>query len=346
MKNVAAYLVEKERIELGDRPMPVVGPDDVLIEVKHVGICGSDVQFYVDPSFGGRFETKLPVILGHESAGVVVEVGKNVTHLAVGDRVAVEPGVPCGKCEFCLSGRYNLCPEVDFMACPPWHRAAFQKYISHPANFCFKLPDNVSTVEGALVEPLAVGLHAANRSGAHLGQTALITGSGCIGLMTLLSIRSMGVSKVIVSDIFDNRLEYAKKLGADYVINAAKEDTLARVMELTGGQGADVVYETAGNPKTMAQTPDLVKTGGTVAVVGNVHGITEYDFLTINNKEVNIMGIFRYRNIYPMAINAISAGSINVKAVATNFMPFEKVNEAFQIAHYQKQTALKVVVEM
>lgn len=346
MRNQAAYLTASKTIEIRDCPMPTVGPDDVLIEIKHCGICGSDVGFYVDPTLGGHHKTTLPVVLGHESAGVVLELGSNVKNLAVGDRVAIEPGIPCGKCHYCLSGQYNLCRDVDFMACYPWKRAAMCRYISHPAAFCFKLPDNVSTVEGAMIEPLAVGLHAASRSGAHLGQTAVILGSGCIGLMTLMSIKAMGVSTIIVADVFDNRLEVARKLGATYTINAAQEDTVKRVLELTNGEGTDLVYETAGNVKTTASTPYLVKAGGTIAVVGNVHDPVPMDFLTLNGKEVTVMTTFRYRNIYPMAINAISAGSINVQAVATNFMPFEKVAEAFDIALTQKQSALKVVVEM
>lgn len=345
MQNQAAYLIDKQKIEIRDCAMPEVGPDDVLVQIKHCGICGSDVMFYKDPNVGGRFDTKLPVILGHESAGQVVGVGANVKNLKVGDNVAVEPGVPCGKCHYCLSGQYNLCPDVDFMACPPWHRAAFQRYISHPAAYCFKLPDNVSTLEGALIEPLSVGLHAGERARAHLGQTATILGSGCIGLMTLLSIKAMGVSKVIMSDVFDNRLEVAAKLGADFTINASREDTIKKVMELTDGQGTDLVFETAGNTKTTAQTPDLVKPGGVIVIVGNVTEPVLYDFMTINPKEVDVMTTFRYRNSYPTAINAIAAGSIDVKAVATDFMPFEKIDEAFDIALNQKQRALKVVVE-
>lgn len=346
MKNQTAYLVDTEKLEIRDSEMPVVGPDDVLIEVKHVGICGSDVQFYTDPSFGHMFEPHLPCVLGHESAGVVKEVGGNVKMLKPGDRVAVEPGVPCGKCEYCLSGRYNLCRDVDFMACPPWHRAAFSRYISHPASFCFKLPDNVSTVEGALVEPLAVGLHAVNRSRAHLGQNAIILGSGCIGLMTLLSLQAVGVTDITVVDVFDNRLEVAKELGATHVINASQVDTVEAAKELTGGAGYELVYETAGSKFTTAQTPYIVKAGGVIVVVGNVHDPVTYDFMEVNGKEVDIMTTFRYRNIYPMAINAIAGGKIDVKKVATNFMKFEDIQEAFEVAYKQKQTALKVVVEM
>lgn len=345
MKNQTAYLTGVQKIELRDSEMPRMAPDEVLVEVKHVGICGSDVMFYEDPSVGGRLDTPLPVVLGHESAGVVVEVGAQVTGLAPGDRVALEPGVPCGKCRWCLSGKYNLCPQVNFMACAPWERAALSRYITHPAAFSFKLPDNVSTLEGALVEPLAVGLHAASRAGAGLGQTAVILGSGCIGLMTLLACRSMGVSRVVMADLFDNRLETAASLGADLTVNSGKEDLTRRVLEFTGGLGADLVFETAGSPVTTALTPGLVMRGGRIVLVGNIHEKVSFDFFALNSKEVDVLSVFRYRNLYPVAIQAIAAGSIPVAKVATNFFPFEEAAKAFDVAKNQKQTALKVVVE-
>ena len=290
-------------------------------------------------------ETKLPVVLGHESAGVVVEVGEGVEELRPGDRVALEPGIPCGHCRWCLSGKYNLCPNVNFMACPPWEHAALSRYITHPAAFCFKLPENVSTLEGALVEPLAVGLHAAGRAGAGLGQTAVILGSGCIGLMTLLACKAMGVSRVVMADLFDNRLEMAAKFGADLTVNTGKKEMQQAVMEFTDGLGADLVFETAGNPKTTEMTPGLVMRGGRIVLVGNIHEKVHYDFFALNSKEVDVLSVFRYRNIYPMAINAIAAGSINVAPIATNLFSFEQVAKAFDVAKNQKQTALKVVVQ-
>ena len=345
MKNRTAYLTAAQTIELRDTEMPRPADDEVLIEVKHVGICGSDVMFYEDPSVGGRLDTPLPVVLGHESAGVVVQTGAAVTGLRPGDRVALEPGIPCGKCRWCLSGKYNLCPQVNFMACSPWERAAFSRYITHPAAFSFKLPAKVSTLEGALVEPLAVGLHAASRAGAGLGQTAVILGSGCIGLMTLLACKAMGVSRVVMADLFDNRLEIAARTGADLTVNSGREDLVRRVLDFTGGLGADLVFETAGSPVTTALTPELVMRGGRIVLVGNIHEKVQFDFFALNSKEVDVLSIFRYRNIYPMAIQAIAAGAIDVAPIATDLFPFERVAEAFDVAKNQKQTALKVVVE-
>ena len=345
MKNQTAYLTAPQKIEIRDSQMPRPGEGEVLIEVRHVGICGSDIMFYEDPSVGGRLDTKLPVILGHESAGVVAGVGPGVTDLKPGDRVALEPGIPCGHCKWCLSGKYNLCPDVNFMACSPWERAALSRYITHPAAFCFKLPENVSTLEGALVEPLAVGLHAASRAKAGLGQTAVILGSGCIGLMTLLACKAMGVSRVIMADLFDNRLEMAAKFGADLTVNTAKENLQEKLQEFTGGLGADLVFETAGSPKTAEMTSGLVMRGGKIVLVGNIHEKVHYDFFALNSKEVDVLSVFRYRNIYPMAISAIAAGRIQIAPIATNRFPFEQTARAFYVAKNEKQTALKVVVE-
>ena len=345
MKNQTAYLTAAQKIEIRDSPMPRPGAGEVMIEVRHVGICGSDIMFYEDPNVGGRMQTKLPVVLGHESAGVVAAVGPGVEDLKPGDRVALEPGIPCGHCRWCLSGKYNLCPDVNFMACSPWERAALSRYIVHPAAFCFKLPENVSTLEGALVEPLAVGLHAASRAGAGLGQTAVILGSGCIGLMTLLACKAMGVSRVVMADLFDNRLEMAAHFGADLTVNTSREDLRQKLMAFTEGLAADLVFETAGSPKTAEMTPGLVMRGGKIVLVGNIHEKVHYDFFALNSKEVDVLSVFRYRNIYPMAISAIAAGSIKVAPIATDLFPFEQTAQAFDVAKNQKQTALKVVVE-
>mgnify|MGYP002802688230 CR=1 FL=1 len=178
-----------------------------------------------------------------------MEVGANVKNLKVGDRVAMEPGKTCGQCEFCKSGKYNLCEDVVFFATPPVD-GVFQEYVAHEAGLCFKLPDNVSTLEGALIEPLAVGMHAARQGEAKLGQTAVVTGAGCIGLVSLLSLKAMGVTKVIVVDVMENRLQKALELGADAVINGKTEDTVARIKELTDGKGFDLGIEPAGNQIT------------------------------------------------------------------------------------------------
>src|SRR5699024_5681391 len=180
-----------------------------------------------------KYVVKPPFVLGHEPGGSVVEVGENVRHLKVGDRAALEPGNTCGHCEFCRKGDYNLCPDVIFFATPPVD-GVFQEYVAHEAALCFKLPDNVSTVEGALIEPLAVGFHAANQGGAHAGQTAVVLGAGCIGLVSMMALKAEGVSHVYVVDIMQKRLDKALELGADGVINSKEEDPVQKILSLTG----------------------------------------------------------------------------------------------------------------
>ena len=192
-----------------DREIPAIRAHEVLIKVMDCGICGSDVHYYEHGRIGD-FVVEKPMILGHECAGEVVEVGEAVTHIKAGDRVAVEPGHTCGKCEYCKSGRYNLCPDVIFLATPPYD-GAFSEYLSYPADMVYKLPDSMDTVEGALLEPFCVGLHAVAQSEVKAGSCAVILGSGCIGLCTLLALNAQGIHKVFVVDILENRLKMAEK---------------------------------------------------------------------------------------------------------------------------------------
>lgn len=208
-----------------DRPIPKVKDNEVLVKLEYVGICGSDLHYYETGAIGD-YIVKPSFVLGHEPGGVVVEVGKSVKHLKVGDKVALEPGKTCGHCEFCKSGNYNLCPDVIFFATPPVD-GVFQEYVAHEADLCFKLPENVSTLEGALIEPLAVGFHAAIQGEAKIGQTAVVTGAGCIGLVSIMALKAIGVSKVYVVDIMEKRLEKALELGADEVINGKEKDVVA-----------------------------------------------------------------------------------------------------------------------
>ena len=212
-----------------ERDIPTPKDDEVLVKLDYVGICGSDLHYYESGAIGD-YVVEPPFVLGHEPGGVVVEVGKDVKHLKVGDKVALEPGKTCGHCEFCKQGKYNLCPDVVFFATPPVD-GVFQEYVAHEADLCFKLPENVSTLEGALIEPLAVGFHAAIQGDAHLGQKAVVMGAGCIGLVSMMALKARGVSEVYVVDIMEKRLEKALELGATGVINGAKEDVIAKAQE-------------------------------------------------------------------------------------------------------------------
>ncbi|MCO1602948.1 NAD(P)-dependent alcohol dehydrogenase [Desulfosporosinus nitroreducens] len=345
MKNRAAYMTGLNKLEIREIEVPVPKEKQVLVKLEYVGICGSDVH-YLEHGKIGDFIVNGDFILGHECAGTVAAIGSGVENLKVGDKVALEPGCTCGQCEFCKTGRYNLCPDVEFLATPPYH-GCLMDYIAFPENMAFKLPETISTKEGALVEPLAVGMHAAAQGNVKLGDSVVILGSGTIGLVTLLACKAFGATDIIVVDVIQKRLEYAKKLGATTVLNAKEVDVLAEIDKLTNKKGVDIVIETAGSTQTIAQTPYLVKNGGCIVLVGMAPQDTiEYNFAKIMAKEAEIKSVFRYRNIYPQAINAISKGIIDISGIITHEFDFEDVANAFDFAINHKEDVVKAVIKI
>lgn len=328
-----------------EREIPAPKDDEVLVKLEYVGICGSDLHYYENGRIGD-YIVEPPFVLGHEPGGTVVEVGKNVTHLKAGDRVALEPGKTCGHCEFCRTGRYNLCPDVIFFATPPVD-GVFQEYIAHEADLCFKLPDNVSTMEGALIEPLAVGFHAAQQGGAHMGQTAVVTGAGCIGLVSMMALKALGVTDVYTVDIMEKRLEKALELGAKDVVNGKETDTVKRIMELTGGRGCDLVIETSGTEICARQGIEMLAKGGTLVQVGySASGDMNLPAGLILDKEINIKSVFRYRHIYPMAIKAVAEGKVNLKGIVTNIFDLDDIQNAMDSSVNNKADIVKAVVRI
>lgn len=343
----AAFMNGLDSMIIKEVPVPEVGEKQVLVQLEYVGICGSDVHYYHHGVCGSyKVDLSEDYMLGHECAGTVVEVGPGVENLKVGDRVALEPGITCGQCEHCKAGRYNLCPDVIFLATPPV-QGCYEEYIAFPENMCFKLPENVSTKEGALIEPLAVGFHAASQGNVQPGDTVVILGAGCIGLVTLLSCKARGAGTIIVSDLVDARLEKAKELGATYVFNGKEVDILAEISKLTGGKGANKVFETAGSPFTIAQTPHIVSKGGTITLVG-IAAVEEinFNFAQIMDKEAEIKSVFRYRNIYPKAIAAVSSGAIDVNGIVTHEFDLEHIQDAFQEAVNNKTDLVKAIIKV
>ena len=327
------------------RPIPAPKADEVLVKLEYVGICGSDMHYYETGAIGD-YVVKPPFVLGHEPGGTVVEVGSHVTHLKVGDKVALEPGKTCGHCEFCRQGKYNLCPDVVFFATPPVD-GVFQEYVAHEAALCFKLPENVSTLEGALIEPLAVGFHAANQGGAHAGQTAVVMGAGCIGLVSMMALKAEGVSRVYVVDVMAKRLEKALELGADGVINGRDEDAVEAVRKLTGGAGCDLVIETAGTEFTTRQAIHMTKKGASVVLVGySKTGEMTLPMSLALDKELTFKTVFRYRHIYPMAIDAVAAGKVNLKGIVTDIFDFDDIQNAMDRSVADKANIVKAVVRI
>jgi L-iditol 2-dehydrogenase len=333
------------KMEFTERDIPQPKPDEVLVKLEYVGVCGSDLHYYENGRISD-FIVKPPFVLGHEPGGVVVETGSAVKHLKPGDKVALEPGKTCGHCEFCRSGRYNLCPDVVFFATPPVD-GVFQEYVAHEAALCFKLPEKVSTLEGALIEPLAVGFHAALTGNARIGQTALVTGSGCIGLVSMLALKAQGVSKVYLTDVVDKRLEKARALGADRVINAAAEDPLKVLGELSGGAGIDLVIETTGTDAAAAQGIGALKKGGTIVFVGySKTGTMNLPMGMALDKELTMKTIFRYRHIYPLAIDAVARGAVDIKNIVTNIFDFDDIQEAMDKSVHNKAEIVKSVIKI
>lgn len=328
-----------------ERPIPTPADNEVLVKLEYVGICGSDLHYYETGAIG-NYVVEPPFVLGHEPGGVVVEVGKNVKHLKVGDKVALEPGKTCGHCEFCREGKYNLCPDVVFFATPPVD-GVFSEYVAHEADLCFKLPDNVSTLEGALIEPLAVGFHAANQGGAHAGQTAVVMGAGCIGLVSMMALKAEGVSKVYVVDVMPKRLEKALELGADGVINGAEIDAVSKIVELTEGKGCDLVVETAGTEITTRQAINMAKKGANIVLVGySKSGEMTLPMSLVLDKELTFKTVFRYRHIYPMAIDAVAAGKVNLKGIVTDVFDFDDIQNAMDRSVADKRNIVKAVVKI
>ena len=341
MKAAVLYKIGDLRVE--ERPRPVPAADEVLVRIKAVGICGSDLHFYHEGRIGEKVVER-PYVLGHEASGEVEEVGSAVVGFKVGDRVCLEPGIPCRKCAFCKRGEYNLCPNGVYQS-GPHTDGFFQEYTAIPADFVFHLPEQMDWIEGSLIEPFAVGLHATWRGDVQPGQSVAILGSGPIGLATLLASANHGATTTIVADVIDQRLALATELGATHVINAAKVDTVAEVQRLTGGLGADVVFETAGAVPTTQQSLFAARKGGTVVLVGMTsQSSLPFDTLRLLRAELNVKGCFRYANQFPKAVALARAGRANLKPLATHTFPLEQIQEAFEFSLNRKDVAIKVVV--
>jgi D-xylulose reductase len=339
-------LVLKEKNSLAIMEMPfneTVGPDDVRIKVNTVGICGSDVHYYTHGKIG-NFIVKEPMVLGHEASGTVIETGKNVRTLKVGDRVCMEPGVPDLRSRATMEGMYNLDPAVVFWATPPYH-GCLRETVVHPSMFTFKLPDNISYAEGAMVEPLSVGLQAVKKANIKPGDVALVTGCGTIGILAGLAALAGGCSKVIITDVIDPKLKIAASYGM-IPVNIVKQNVQKVVDDVTGGWGVDAIFEASGNESAIANIFQPLCPGGKVVFIGMPVNPVSVDIVAAQAKEARIETVFRYANLYPRALALMSSGKIDVKPLVTDKYKFADAIKAYDYAAKPEPRTVKIVIEM
>ncbi len=340
-----AVMHGKQNVSIETHPIPEPKLGEVLIHVEAAGVCGSDLHYYAEGKIG-EMEVQTPFILGHEIAGRVVCCGEGVTEFSGGELVAIEPGLPCGECEMCRTGHYNLCPDMRFLATPPYN-GAFAEYMVYPAKWVYRLPENMTAVQGALIEPLAVGMHAAQLSGAELGDSALILGCGCIGLMALLALKSRGVAQIYMADILEKRMDKARELGASAVFDASDPQITEKILSLTHGRGVDSVFEMTGSASALMQTVRFVRKGGSIVLVGlGSQAVMPFDFEKLIWNEVQIRPCFRYKNIYPKAIRAISNGLIHLDSMVSDRVRLEDTPEALKYHLENKAMITKMIIEM
>ena len=340
---VSVVLEKAKELSMRDIDIPSeLGPHDVRIAINTVGICGSDVHYYEHGAIG-QFVVREPMVMGHEASGTVVECGSDVKHLQVGDRVCMEPGIPDPNSKATRLGIYNLDPAVRFWATPPVH-GCLTPFVVHPDAFTFKLPDNVSFAEGAMVEPLAVGMHAANKAKIQPGDVAVVMGAGPIGMVTALSALAGGCSQVVMTDVIQEKLELAATFGSIVPVNITKQSVVEVVNKLTDDWGADIVFEASGNARSIASVFDPLCPAGRIVLIGMPGAPVSIDIVAAQVKEARIETIFRYAHVYPRALALLSSGKINVKPLITETFPFEESIQAFEYATHMKPTSVKTQI--
>jgi D-xylulose reductase len=346
MTMVRALVLEKQHeLKMRDIDLPLeVGPGMVRIAIHTVGVCGSDVHYYTHGRIG-PFVVDAPMVLGHEAAGTVVEVGEGVTHLAVGDRVCMEPGIPDPNSRASRLGMYNVDPAVTFWATPPDHGVLTAEVV-HPANYTFKLPDHISFAEGAMVEPFAVGMQAATKAGIKPGDTAVVLGAGPIGTMVAIAALAGGCARAIVADLAQPKLDIAARYQGVIPVNIRETSIVERVRDLTDGWGADVVFECSGSPKAWETIMDLPRPGGTIVVVGLPVEPAPFDIATASTRELRVETVFRYAHQYERSIALMASGRVDLKPLISETFAFEDSIKAFERAVEARPDDVKLQIRV
>ena len=340
----AAKLFAPGDIRIVEMEKPSPGAGEVLVQVKEVGICASDVHYFRDGRIGDAIVTE-PLILGHEFAGIIAEIGAGVTNVKAGDRVAVEPAIPCNECYLCAEGAFNLCRNIKFCGTPPYD-GALREFLSWPAELVVPVPDSVSLGEAAMLEPLAIGVYAVDLAEPIQGRSIGVLGVGAVGLSILEAAKIAGCGPAIATDLIPGRLEIAEKVGADKTL-IADENVVQAVKDITDDKGLDIVFEAAGENEAVMQATEMVRPGGLV-VVG---GIPREDFMTVTASTVRRKGLTmkllrRSNETLRRSIELMKSGKVDVASFISHRFPLEKVAEAFELARDRKDLTLRVMITL
>lgn len=336
-----AKLLEPKKIIFEEVKIPKVKDNDALIEIRAVGICGSDIHTYKGAH---PFVKKYPLIQGHEFSGVIAKVGRSVRNLKIGQKVTAEPSLTCGKCFNCLNNRYNICENLKVMGFQT--DGAMRNYFAVPEYKVIPLLGNVNYNQGAMIEPLAVATHSIKRAGKVNGKNILVLGAGTIGILTSAVAKCFGAKKVIITDVSDFRLEYAKKINIDYLVNVEKENLKDKIYKYFGNNGADIIFECVGVADTINQCINISRKGIKIIVAGVFSEKVEIDAGLIQDKELELIGTLMYqKDDFKSAINLIHKKKIDPTLLITHKFSFEKLPDAYDLIEHEKENFLKVMIE-
>lgn len=337
-----AKLVAPEKILFEKTKIPLLGEKEVLIKVKICGVCGSDVHSYK----GKHPFVHPPIVLGHEFSGVIHQIGTRVNSFSPGDRVIVEPNIVCGKCYNCLHGRYNICTNLKVVGCVGYD-GAFAEYVAVPEKKVLRLPGNISFEKAALVEPVAVAVHAVRKAKQKINDVVVILGAGTIGLLVMQVAKLAGAGKVIVTDVLDYRLKKAGELGADRLVNPASQDLIKIIQEKYGRNEVDLIYDCVGIEETISQAIQIARKGIRIMVIGVPEERIEVDLSLIQDRELEIVGSLMYvREDFKAAIDFIQKEKLKVKPLVTHHFKLKDVDKAFHLITEEKKEVLKVLIDV
>ena len=342
----AARLYGIRDIHLDTVPIPQPGPGEVLLKMAAVGVCGSDVHYYLDGGIGDAMVTD-PIVMGHEPSGRVVEVGDGVKQVSRGQLVAIEPAMPCGTCELCLTGHPNLCPHVRFLGTPPID-GVFSEYAVMPAENCLPLPDGMTPIEGALLEPLGVAIHTVDLSHLRVGQSVVVLGAGPIGLLIAAVARAAGAGQIIMTEPIPERSAFALDYVADVVLHPYEQDVVKEVMKITRGRGVDIAFEAAGAPETPQQGAEMLRPGGTLVLCGIPQGEDKLVLTasTARRKGLTIKMVRRMKFVYARGIRMVQRKQLDLQSLATHTFSLTQTPQAFEIVSTYQDGVIRAMIVM